>query len=164
MENLLATLKEIEKDSLKVVSSRGSLSLQQTQRNETKAKILDAIYQDAKEFLEAEGYSVYMTGYGPVVEVLNSTVEKQVLDLDKEGMCSGFISIQLDAVMKNLDVNPAIDEQDYLHLKEQKELRAAEKERQKKQKTLRDAEIRAEKARRREEEMARIEAMKRKGE
>jgi hypothetical protein len=160
MKNLLKQLKELEKENLKVVNSRGSLSLQQTQRNETKSKILQAFYQDAKDFLEAEGYSVYMTSYGPVIEILNSGVEKQVLDLDKEGMCTGFISIQLDAVMKNLDINPAIDEEDYLHLKEQKELRAAEKERAKKAKTLRDAEIRAEKARQREEAIARIEARK----
>lgn len=159
MENLLKVLQEIEEQDFKVVSSRGSLSLQQTQRNETKARLLEALYDDMKDFLDEQGYAVYMTSYGPVVEILNSGVESQVLDLDKT--CSGFISIQLDAVMKNLDINAAVDEQDYLHLKEQKQLRAAEKEKAKRAKTLRDAEIRAEKARMREAEMARIEAMKR---
>lgn len=159
MENLLQVLQEIEEQNFKVVSSRGSLSLQQTQRNETKARLLEAIYDDVKDFLDEQGYTVYMTSYGPVIEVLNSGVESQVLDLDKT--CSGFIPIQLDAVMKNLDINAAVDEQDYLHLQEQKRLRAEEKERAKRAKTLRDAEIRAEKARMREAEMARIEAIKR---
>jgi hypothetical protein len=158
MKNLLDKLTELEERDLTVVSSRGSLSLQQTQRNEAKAEILDAIYLDVKESLEKNGYSVFMTGYGPVIEFLNDKVEEQVLKMDDTGLCSGFISVQLDAIMKNLDTNAEVDQEDYLHLKEQKELRAAEKERAKQAKTQRDAEIRAEKARLREETIARLQA------
>lgn len=158
MNNLIRKLKELEKRDFKVVVSRGSLSLQQTQRNQAKAEILDAIFQDAKEVLEKEGYGVYITNYGPVIEFLNPTVEEQVLKMDNENICSGFISIQLDAVMKNLDTSAEIDEQSYIHDLEQKELRRQEKERAKQEKTRRDAELRAEKARLREEAIARIQA------
>lgn len=158
MNNLIEKLEELEERHFTVVSSRGSLSLQQTQRNETKAEILNAIFADVKEALEESGYSVYMTGYGPVIEFLNSGVEEQVLKMDNTGLCSGFVSVQLDAVMKNLDTNAEIDQQNYFHEKEQKELRKAEKDRAKKAKTERDAEIRAEKARQREEAIARLQS------
>lgn len=160
MQNLIKKLREIEEMDLTVVNSRGSLSLQQTQRNQIKAQLLDAIYADMKEVLSEEGFEVFITSYGPVIEVLNSKVEDQVLKLDKDGLCSGLIPIQLDAVMKNLDVNAEFDEENYLHEKEQKELRAAERERAKQAKTQRDAEVRAEKARQREEAIARIQARK----
>ena len=147
-------MKETEFD---VTMSRGALSLQQTQRNNIKKEIIQAIYEDMKELLEEEGYDVYITEYGPVIEVLNSKVEERVIRLDKVGICSGLISIQLDAVIKNLDTNPALDEEDYLHQLRQKELKKIEADKRKKEKTQRDAEVRAEKARRREETLARLE-------
>jgi len=160
MKNLIELLREVEEMDLTVVNSRGSLSLQQTQRNQIKAQLLDAIYADMKEILTEEGFEVYITSYGPVIEILNSKVEDQVMKMDQDGLCSGFIPIQLDAVMKNLDVNAEFDEENFLHEKEQKELRAAERERAKQAKTQRDAEIRAEKARQREEAIARVQARK----
>lgn len=156
MRNLISKLNELKEREFEVGTSRGSLALQQTQRNNAKAEILDAIYTDVKEALEAEGYDVYKTHYGPVIELLNPHVEKKVLRMDKEGICSGFIAIQLDAVMKNLDTNAELDEESYLHELEQKRLRKEERERAKRIKIERDAELRAEKARKREEEMARL--------
>jgi hypothetical protein len=160
MEKLISKLKELQERDFTVVSSRGSLSLQQTQRNQAKAEILDAIYEDVKSALEDEGYDVYITSYGPVIEFLNPQVEEQVLRMDKDDLCSGFVSVQLDAVMKNLDTNGELDEESYLHDLEEKELRKAEKDKAKKNKTQRDAEVRAEKARQREEAIARIQARK----
>ena len=156
MKNLIKVLKELQERNFDVGTSRGSLALQQTQRNKAKADILNAIYEDAKETLEEEGFTVYRTHYGPVVEILNEEVERKVLKMDDKGLCSGFIAIQLDAVMKNLDTNAELDEQSFLHELEQKQLRKEERERAKKQKIERDAEVRAEKARKREEEMARL--------
>lgn len=160
MQNLIDKIRELEERELTVVSSRGSLSLQQTQRNQAKAELLDAIYEDMKEALEEEGYQVYITGYGPVIEFMNERVEDQVLQMDQDGLCSGFISVQLDAVMKNLDTNAQLDEESFLHDQEQKELRSAEREKSKRVKTERDAEIRAEKARQREEAIARVQSRK----
>lgn len=156
MQNLILKLKELKEREFDVGTSRGSLALQQTQRNNAKAEILHSIYQDMKEALEPEGFDVYRTDYGPVIELLNPHVEKQVLRMDKEGLCSGFIAIQFDTVMKNLDTNAELDQESYLHELEQKLLRKEEAERKKRNKIERDAEIRAEKARRREEEIARL--------
>lgn len=175
MENLTKILNQMKTQEFDVVTSRGSLSLQQTQRNKIKAEILQAIYEDVKIALEEEGFNVCITSYGPVIEVHNEKVEENVFRMEYRNwlakgnsgdmkkflkeetvMASGFISIQLDAVMKNLDTNAELDEESYLHELEQKELRAKEKEKKKREKIERDAEIRAEKARRREEEMARL--------
>ena len=156
MQNLIKKMKELQEREFSVGTSRGSLALQQTQRNQAKAEILDALYADAKEALEEEGFNVYRTHYGPVVELLNPHVEKQVLRMDKEEICSGFITIQLDAIMKNLDTNAELDEKTFLHEEEQKELRRKEREEAKRKKIQHDAEVRAEKARRREKEMARL--------
>ena len=156
MKNLIAKMQELKEREFDVGTSRGSLALQQTQRNTAKAEILEAIYADMKETLADEGFDVYRTHYGPVIELLNPHVEKQVLRMDKEGICSGFITIQLDAVMKNLDTNAELDEESFLHELEQKELRKKERENAKRKDIERHAELRAEKARRREEEMARL--------
>lgn len=163
MEHLLAKLKELETRDFEVVVSRGSLALQQTQRNQAKAEVIQAIFQDIQKAIEPEGYEMYQTEYGPVLEFLNDKVEQKILKMVKKGeedVYSGFISIQIDAVMKNLDTNAAHDEITYFETIEQKRLREEEKEKAKLNKTQKDAEIRAEKARRREEEIARIEAMK----
>ena len=71
-----------------------------------------------------------------------------------------MISIQLDAVMKNLDVNGENEELDYkiaLADRLEKEKKAEEAKQRKIQK---DAEIRAERSRRREEEMLRAQMLR----
>jgi len=160
MKNLINKLQELEERDLTVVTSRGSLSLQQTQRNQAKAELLEALYADLKEQLSKEGYSVYITAYGPVIEFNNAGVEDQIDKLDKDGLCTGFISVQIDAVMKNLDTDAGLDEENFLHERAEKEARKAERELAKQAKTERDAELRAEKARRREEEIAKLQSRK----
>ena len=163
MKNLLNKLKELEQRDFDVVISRGTLALQQTQRNTAKAEIIKAIYTDIKAALEPEGYQVYETEYGPVIEFLNEKVDEKVSRMTKEGeeeLYTGFVSIQIDAIMKNLDTNASHDEVMYYDDLEQKRIKEEMKEKQRLQKSQKDAEIRAEKARRREEEIARIEAFK----
>lgn len=163
MKNLLAKLKELETREFDVVLSRGTLALHQTQRNQAKAELIEAIFEDIKEAVEPDGYQVYQTSYGPILEFLNERVEEKVLRMAKpeeEDIYTGFISIQIDAIMKNLDTNGALDQADFIHEAEQKRLRDAEREKAKALKTQRDAELRAEKARRREEEITRLAALK----
>lgn len=163
MQNLLNKLRELEQRDFDVVVSRGSLALHQTQRNTAKAEIIKAIYADIKAALEPEGYQVYETEYGPVLEFLNEKVDEKISRMTKKGeedLYTGFISVQVDAIMKNLDTNASHDEVMYLEDLEQKRFKEEMKEKQKLQKSQKDAEIRAEKARRREEEIARIEAFK----
>lgn len=163
MRHLITKLKELEQRELKVVVSRGALALQQTQRNEAKSEIIEALYKDIKEAAEAEGYQVYITAEGPILEFLNLGVEDQVLRMAKDGekdIYTGFASIQFDAIMKNLDTNGELDQEDYRITREAKRQKEEAKQKAKEQKMQRDAEIRAERARRREEEIMRIAAMK----
>jgi hypothetical protein len=177
MKHLVKVLQEMEQESFTVATSRGVLALQQTQRNDSKAKILEAFFQDMKEELGEAGFEVYMTSYGPVIEVYNEKVETDVYQKEyelwkKQGnkgrmadfisakrdvLPSGRITIQSDWIMKNLDVNATIDQASYIMEKEQKVIREKEKEIKKRKKIERDAEMRAEKQRKREEAVAKIE-------
>ena len=158
MKNLLDKIRELESRDFDVVVSRGSLALHQTQRNLAKAEIVDALYKDIKEALEEEGYDIYQSAAGPIVEFLNPKVEDQIIKMGEKDrdMYTGFISIQLDAVMKNLDTNGMLEESDYILTMEEKAEKAAAREKTKQTKIRRDAELRAEKNRQREEEIARL--------
>lgn len=159
MKHLLAKIQELETREFDVVESRGSLALHQTQRNKAKAELVEAFYLDLKESLNKEGYNVYITSAGPIIEFLNKNVEDQIFSRDEKGY-TGMISIQLDTVMKNLDVNGENEELDYkisVADRLEKEKKAEEAKQRKIQK---DAEIRAERSRRREEEMLRAQMLK----
>jgi len=163
MKHLISKLKELEERELDVVVSRGVLSLHQTQRNQMKAEIIEALYEDIKEAVEPEGYGIFKTQSGPILDFLNRGVEKKIMGmLSKEEleMYTGLISIQFDAIMKNLDTNGAYEENYYLQDLELKRIKAEEKEKAKKLKIQQNAEWRAENARKREEEMAYILARK----
>lgn len=165
MKNLTQKLKELQERDFTVVVSRGTLALQQTERNKAKAEIVDAIYKDLKETLEPQGFQIYETADGPVIELLNPNVDKKVVRMAKESeedIYTGFISIQLDAVMKNLDTNALYDEIDYRAVLAEKQRREEEKLKRQELKKQKDAEIRAEKARRREEEIMRLAALQQK--
>lgn len=165
MKNLTQKLKELQERDFTVVVSRGTLALQQTERNKAKAEIVDAIYKDLKETLEPQGFQIYETADGPVIELLNPNVDKKVVRMAKESeedIYTGFISIQLDAVMKNLDTNALYDEIDYRAVLAEKQRREEEKLKRQESKKQKDAEIRAEKARRREEEIMRLAALQQK--
>lgn len=177
MEHLIKALKEIQVQEFEVATSRGVLALQQTQRNATKAKVLEAFYKDLQETLEEEGFNVYLTAYGPVIEVLNDKVMEDVYTKEHQAWLkdgnrgnkakwlkaigdnrpSGQITIQMDSIMKNLDTNAELDAADFEHEKEQKRIREEEKAKKKRAKIERDAEARAEKNRLREEKLAKIE-------
>lgn len=160
MKHLLNKIKELESRKFDVVISRGSLALHQTQRNQAKSEIIEALYQDLKEALSAEGYSVYSTGSGPILEILNPDTEDQILDSEDGKSYSGFISIQFDAIMKNLETNGAAEEAEYLAEQETKKAKLMQKEQEKILKIQRDAELRAEKTRRREEEIVRAQILR----
>jgi len=180
MKHTIKVLKEMEEQAFTVATSRGVLALQQTQRNDSKAKLLEAFYLDMQETLGEAGFEVYETSYGPVIEVYNEKVETDVYQKEfelwkKQGntgkmaefiskkrdvLPSGRITIQADWIMKNLDTNAGIDQATYVMEKEQKEIREQEKANKKRKKIERDAELRAEKARKREEAVAKIERSK----
>ena len=163
MKHLISKLKELEERELDVVVSRGALSLHQTQRNQLKAEIIEALYEDIKEAVEPEGYGIFKTKSGPILDFLNRGVEKRIMGMaskEELEMYTGLVSIQFDAIMKNLDTNGAHEESCYIQDLELKRIKEEEKEKAKKHKIQQNAEWRAENARKREEEMAYILARK----
>ena len=114
MRHLIAKLKELEQRELKVVVSRGALALQQTQRNQAKSEIIEALYKDIKEAAEAEGYQVYYCGGPP--EFLNLGRRRPSFKNGKRWRkrhLHWICFFQFDAIMKNLDTNGELDQEDY---------------------------------------------------
>ena len=84
-----------------MVTSRGALAIHQTQRNKAKAELIEALHLDLKEVFEEEGYKVYQTASGPILEILNENVDEQISKSGEDSdFYSGMISIQFDAIMK----------------------------------------------------------------
>lgn len=146
-------IQDLQEKDLTVGTSRGSLAIQQTQRNNEKAELVEALYEGLKELEEDLGVTVFITKGGPVIEVLNPKVENQVLSKDKDDICNGMISLELDLKVKNLDFDASTEQADYLFKKKEKEEKQRAKEANRRRKIERDAELRAEKKRLREQKI-----------
>ena len=161
MKHLLAKIKELETREFDVVTSRGALAIHQTQRNKAKAELIEALHLDLKEVFEEEGYKVYQTASGPILEILNENVDEQISKSGEDSdFYSGMISIQFDAIMKNLETDGSLEEQNFLQDLAVKREKEALREANKLKKIQKDAEARAEKARRREEEILKLQAIR----
>lgn len=157
-------LKSIEqKDDLKVAVSRGTLSIQQTQRNNIKREVLSAFYDDMKTIAEKNGLNVYLTREGVALALNNERVESQIMINDKEGNYQTRMSILFDIKIKNLDFDPEYEEFDYLNEIEAKEAKAEEAEKAKQIKIKKDAEDRAQKLKIREQQIAEMMVNRNKG-
>lgn len=161
MKHLLAKIKELETREFDVVTSRGALAIHQTQRNKAKAELIEALHLDLKEVFEEEGYKVYQTASGPILEILNEKVDEQISKSGEDSdLYTGMISIQFDAIMKNLETDGSLEEETFLQDLAVKQEKEALREANKLKKIQRDAEIRAEKARKREEEILKLQAIR----
>lgn len=161
MKHLLAKIKELETREFDVVTSRGALAIHQTQRNKAKAELIEALHLDLKEVFEEEGYKVYQTASGPILEILNENVDEQISKSGEDSdFYSGMISIQFDAIMKNLETDGSLEEQNFLQDLAVKREKEALREASKLKKIQKDAEARAEKARKREEEILKLQAIR----
>lgn len=161
MKHLLAKIKELETREFDVVTSRGALAIHQTQRNKAKAELIEALYLDLKEVFEEEGYKVYQTASGPILEILNENVDEQISKSGEDSdFYTGMMSIQFDAIMKNLETDGSFEEENFLQDLAVKREKEALREANKLKKIQKDAEARAEKARRREEEILKLQAIR----
>jgi hypothetical protein len=151
-------IQEMQETQFEVVRSRGSLALQQTQRNEAKAKMMEAFLEGLREVGDEYGFEVYETAEGVIMEIKNDHVMKRVNRMkdENEQDIIGFISIEHNLKIKNLDYDAELEEELYLQEKEIAEQKEAQKEQQKRAKIQSDAELRAGKARLRD---AKIEAL-----
>lgn len=152
---LLTELAEYDFD---VVRSRGSLALQQTQRNDKKAELMVAFFEGMKELGEEHGFDVYQTGEGVIIELRNEGVMKKVKRMREasEKDVMGFISIEHNLKIKNLDYDAELEETLFLEELAAAEEDAKRKEEAKKAKIKQDAELRASKSRLREQRIAQI--------
>jgi len=82
-------LAEVEKQDLKTnVNANGTITIQQTQRNELRAKVVEEFYN----FLLEQKLDVFMTNGGIVIALENENI--------------GTISLELKIAFKSLDFDP----------------------------------------------------------
>jgi hypothetical protein len=148
-------IQEMQERQFEVVRSRGSLALQQTQRNTAKAELMEAFLDGLREVGDEYGFEVYETAEGVIMEVKNDHVMKRVNRMkdENESDIIGFISIEHNLKIKNLDYDAELEEELFLQEKEIAEQKAQQKEQQKRAKIQSDAEVRAGKARLRQAKM-----------
>lgn len=152
-------MQDLQETQFEVVRSRGSLALQQTQRNVQKAELMEAFFDGLEQVGEEYGFDVYKTAEGVILEVKNERVMRRVLtmrDKEDEADVVGYISIEHNLKIKNLDYNAELEEDLYLQEIEEARLKAEQKEKEKKTKIKFDAELRAGKARIREQKIAQL--------
>lgn len=160
MKNFTEKLVDIEQRKLEVATSRGVLSVQQTQRNAIKKELIEAIFVDLQALAKTHGITTYMTGEGPILSLENESVEDQVYRMDPTGEYNTRIAIQFDIKIKNLNFDPQQEEEYFLAEQEKRRHKQEEQERLKEAKIKRDAEGRAQKARERERKIAALVKLK----
>jgi hypothetical protein len=155
-------IQDMQERQFEVVRSRGSLALQQTQRNNAKSELMEAFLDGLRQVGDEYGFEVYETAEGVIMEIKNDQVMRKVSRMkdENEKDIIGFISIEHNLKIKNLDYDAELEEELFLQEKELAEQKAKQKESEKRKKIQSDAEIRAGKARLRE---AKIEQLLREG-
>lgn len=151
-------IQEMKEKDYDVARSRGALALQQTQRNLSKSELMEALYHSLVEVGDEYGFEVYNTADGVILEVENENVMKKVNRLkDKsEQDIFGYISIEFNLKIKNLDYDAQLEEELYVAEIAARAAEKAKKEASKKRKIQDDAEARAVKQRLREAKIARL--------
>ena len=137
-----------------VGTSKGALAVQQTERNLVKAELIEALFKDLAELGEAADCEVYITKDGPIIEVQNESIERQIERLDEDELCSGMLSLEFDIIIKNLDYDASIMQEEYLDDLKAAAEKAARVAEETEKKKMRDAEARAEKARQRQAKLS----------
>jgi hypothetical protein len=157
-EKFGALIQEMQERQFEVVRSRGSLALQQTQRNTAKSELMEAFLDGLRQVGDEYGFEVYETAEGVIMEVKNDFVMNRVKRMkdQNEQDIIGFISIEHNLKIKNLDYDAELEEELFLQEKEIAEQKAQQKEVQKRAKIQSDAELRAGKARLREQKIEQL--------
>lgn len=137
MENLKKVLDEIQAEEIKISTSKnGKESIHQTQRNNIKKRIVDAIAQDIAEFFPF----IYRSTDGILLEISNRSVADNINNQDG----SGAITVAIDCSVKGLDFNAEYEADKYQADQADKAKKAEEKAKEKAEKVARDKKKRAE--------------------
>jgi hypothetical protein len=153
-QNLIQKLQELKEREFVVGTSKGSLAVQQTERNLVKAEIISALFKDLQDIGEAAECEVYITRDGPIIEIQNESIERQIERLDEDDLCTGMLSLEFDVIIKNLDYDASISQEEYLDDLRNAAEKAAKLAEETEKKKLKDAEARAEKSRLRQAKLS----------
>ncbi len=157
-KEFIELIRDVEKREIEVVRSRGALALQQTQRNALKKEIMEAFQAGLRELGNKAGVDFYETADGIVMEIDNEHVRKRVSRMkDKnDGDSEGYISVEFNCKIKNLDYDAHIEQLLFQAEKEAKLEKEKAREKAKQEKMKRDAEARAAQAAIRERKLAEL--------
>ena len=157
-KDFIELIRDIEKREIEVVRSRGALALQQTQRNALKNEIMEAFQMGLEELGDKTGVDFYETSDGIIMEIDNEHVRKHVRRMkdESDGDSEGYISIEFNCKIKNLDYDAEVEEFIFQEEKAEKLEKEKAREKAKQAKIKRDAENRAVQARARERKMAEL--------
>ena len=157
-KDFIELIRDIEKREIEVVRSRGALALQQTQRNALKNEIMEAFQAGLEELGDKTGIDFYETSDGIIMEIDNEYVRKRVSRMkdESDGDSEGFISIEFNCKIKNLDYDAEVEEFIFETERADKLEKEKAREKAKQAKIRRDAENRAMQARHRERKMAEL--------
>ena len=157
-KEFIELIRDVEKREIEVVRSRGALALQQTQRNALKNEIMKAFQAGLDELGEKAGVDFYETSDGIVMEIDNEYVRNRVRRMkdESDGESEGYISVEFNCKIKNLDYDAHIEQYVFQLEREEKLRKAKEREKAKREKIKRDAETRAAQARIREHKLAEL--------
>lgn len=135
MENLKKLLDEVRGETFTITKAKNGEKLQQTQSNNLKKRILEAIGKDIME--EVTPY-LYRTEKGFMLEIENSSVADGITNEDG----SGAITVLIDCVVKGLDCNAQNEGECFADKQAEKARIAEEKAQAKKRKIEADKKAR----------------------
>ena len=141
MKHLKDLITELKTKSLRISTTKtknGEVleKIQQTDSNNLKKLVMDAIAQDIKE--EVTDY-IYKVEKGYVLEIENDSIADGITNEDG----SGAISVELQAIIKGLDYNAMDESADYADRQEEKAEKAKIKAEEKARKIQSDTAARA---------------------
>lgn len=106
MDNLMNLIVELKNRDFKITTNnKGVEQLQQTQRNNLKAELVNALFQDITSKYEY----TFRVKDGIMLEIANDSVANNI----KNDMGSGAISVTLDIKINDLETNAESEKESY---------------------------------------------------
>lgn len=137
MENLKKVLDEIQAEEIKISTSKnGNENIQQTQRNDIKKRIVNAIAQDIAEFFPY----IFRNKDGILLEIANQSVADNINNQDG----SGAITVAIDCSVKSLNFNAEYEAELWRAITTKRAEDKAKAQAEKAEKVARDKKKRAE--------------------
>lgn len=138
MENLKKLLEQLKTETFTITKAKNGEKLQQTQSNNLKKRLLQAIAQDIVDNVSP---FVYRTEKGIMLEIENQSIADGIENADG----SGAITVLIDCVIKGLDCNAEIEGQCFAEKQAEKLAQQQAKAKAKAEKIARDKVARAKK-------------------